>query len=234
MKIMQFPLAKITIVFILGILFSFYEKPALESALIVITISFIAFSTCFLLSKKDFTQKIYFGITLYLLSFSIGVTTQVVHTDYFQKNNYIHQIQDSEKEHTVEIVLREKLKSSTFSDRYIAIVKNIDNKVSSGRILINFYSCKLNEKLQIGTNLQIKGTVIKHKPVNNPDQFDYGKYLINKSVLAQIYVSAYDIKVSPKIDRNIWYYSNKLRNKIVANLRKTGFRNEELNVLLLP
>jgi len=230
MKILQFPLAKIAIVFIIGILFSFYVKLEPEFALILLFTSFLLFCISFLFSKRDFSQKIYFGLNLYFLSFSIGVMDQVIHTDYFQKDNYINKIANFEKEHQVEIVLREKLKSSTFGDRYIAVVKKIDDKESSGKIVLNIYKSKLAERLKIGNILQINGSIIKHKPINNPNQFDYGKYLINKSILAQMYVNAYDIKISPKIENDIWYYSNELRNKIISNIRKAGFRNTELNV----
>ena len=228
---MQFPLTKITLIFVLGIVFGYYGKPSPENTFILILLSFVAFLGTFLLSKKDFSQKTYFGISLYFLSFFIGVTTQVIHTDYFRKSNYIHQIQNPEKEHVVEVVLREKLKSSSFSNRYVAIVKQLDNKESSGKLLINFYKSKLTEKLEIGSNLQIKGAIFKHKPINNPDQFDYGNYLIQKSILAQMYVDGYDVKASSKIDTDFWYYSDQLRTKIIENLRKSGFANDELNVV---
>lgn len=228
---MQFPLTKITLIFVLGIVFGYYGKPSPEATFILILLSFVAFLGTFLLSKKDFSQKTYFGISLYFLSFFIGVTTQVIHTDYFRKSNYIHQIQNPDKEHVVEVVLREKLKSSSFSNRYVAIVKQLDKKESSGKLLINFYKSKLTEKLEIGSNLQIKGAIFKHKPINNPDQFDYGNYLIQKSILAQMYVDGYDVKVSSKIDTDFWYYSDQLRTKIIENLRKSGFANDELNVV---
>ncbi|WP_317046175.1 ComEC/Rec2 family competence protein [Flavobacterium psychrotolerans] len=228
---MQFPLAKITIGFVLGIMLSFYEKPNPETAFLLLIVSFIAFWATYFFSKKDFTQKIYFGTTLYTLSFLIGVTTQVTHTDYFKKNNYIHLVTESEKDHLVEVVLREKLKSTSFSDRYIAIVKRLDNKERTGKILINFYRSPVNTKLKIGTNIQIKGAIIKHKPINNPDQFDYGNYLIQKSIFAQMYVDAYDIKISSKIDTDFWFYSDWLRNRILTNLKESGFANDELHVV---
>ncbi|PWA04106.1 competence protein ComEC [Flavobacterium psychrotolerans] len=231
MKVMQFPLAKITIGFVLGIMLSFYEKPNPETAFLLLIVSFIAFWATYFFSKKDFTQKIYFGTTLYTLSFLIGVTTQVTHTDYFKKNNYIHLVTESEKDHLVEVVLREKLKSTSFSDRYIAIVKRLDNKERTGKILINFYRSPVNTKLKIGTNIQIKGAIIKHKPINNPDQFDYGNYLIQKSIFAQMYVDAYDIKISSKIDTDFWFYSDWLRNRILTNLKESGFANDELHVV---
>lgn len=231
MKILQFPLTKITIFFIIGVLVSYYGNTSVSTALILLFISFFVFCLCFLLSKKHFIQKIYFGISVYLLSFSIGILNQVIHTDYFQKDNYINQISNYDKEHLVEIVLREKLKSTKFSDRYIANIKLIDYKKSSGKILINFYNDKLNDKLKTGSIIQFKGTVVKHKTVNNPDQFDYGKYLTHKSILAQMYVSTSDVKINPKLVKDIWFYSNELRLRIIKNLNKSGFSRDELNVV---
>ena len=231
MKVMQFPLAKITIAFVFGILISFYANPNPKLAFTFLLIAFLSICINFFLSKKDFIQKTYFGFSLLFLSFFIGFTTQVIHSDIFQKSNYVHQIKDDKKEHLLEIVLREKLKNSTFSNRYVAIVKKIDNVESSGKILVNIYKTKLSEKIKIGSNLQIEGSVFKHKPANNPDQFDYGKYLTNKSILAQMFVSAYEIKISSEIDKDFYYYSDQLRIKILYNLSKSGFRNEELNVI---
>ena len=231
MKVMQFPLAKITIAFVFGILMSFYTNPNPKLAFTFLLISFLSICITLLLSKKDLIQKTYFGFSLLFLSFFIGFTTQVTRSDIFQKSNYVHQIKDDKKEHLLEIVLREKLKNSTFSNRYVAIVKKIDNIESSGKILVNIYKTSLSEQIKMGSNLQIKAAVFKHKPANNPDQFDYGKYLTNKSILAQMYVSVYDIKISAEIEKDIYYYSDKLRNKIINNLRQSGFNNEELNVV---
>ena len=52
---------------------------------------------------------------------------------------------------------------------------------------------------------------------------DYGKYLNNKSIFGQIYTSANSIKVNDKNDKNIWYYSDRLRNNIITNLQKNNF-----------
>ncbi len=232
MKILQFPLTRITIWFVLGILFSFYGSLSLSLTFSLLLLSSIGFCIAYFRYHKDFNQKIYFGIATYFLSFTIGIATQTVHTGFFQKNNYIHQITNFESEHIVEVVLREKLKSSVLNDRYIAIVRRINGDESSGKILLNFHKNKLNEKLQIGSNFQIKGAIFKHKEPLNPNQFDYGNYLMNKSILAQMYADSYNIKISKKIDKNIWYYSDLLRNRIVKNLQKSNFSKEELAVIV--
>jgi competence protein ComEC len=47
-----------------------------------------------------------------------------------------------------------------------------------------------------------------------------------------MYVGSSDVKISTKIDKSIWYYSAKLRDRIVENLRKSNFNSEELNVVV--
>ncbi len=231
MKILQFPLTRITIWFVFGILFSFYTSPNPNFVFISIGISFSLLVLAYFLSKNDFIQKIYFGAFTYLLFFQIGIFTQIINTDSYQADNYIHQIKNETDEHSVEVVLREKLKSSVLNDRFIGVVKRIDNRESSGKILVNFHKIKGNSKLNIGSNFLIKGTVYRHKNPINPDQFDYGKYLTNKSILGQMYADSYQIKISKTTDKDIWYYSDFLRNKILNNLEKSNFSKDELHVV---
>jgi competence protein ComEC len=231
MKALQFPLTRITIWFVFGILFSVYFSINPKLVFFLVAVSLTASLLTLYFSNKDFKQKVYFGISTYSLAFIIGITTQIVHTDSFQKDNYIHQITNDSEEHLVEVVLRQKLKSSVLNNRYIALVKRIDSKESSGKILVNFHKIKANNQLQIGANFQIKGAVFKHKSPINPDQFDYGKYLTNKSVLSQMYADSYEIKIGKTIVKDIWYYSDFLRNKILSNLQKSKFSTDELNVV---
>jgi competence protein ComEC len=231
MKALQFPLTRITVWFVFGILFSANFTINLKLIFLLVVASLIATLLTFYFSNKDFKQKVYFGISTYILAFIIGITTQIVHTESFQKSNYIHQITNDSEEHLVEVVLRQKLKSSALNDRFITLVKRIDNKESSGKILVNFLKIKANNQLQIGANFQIKGVVFKHKKPNNPDQFDYGKYLTNKSILSQMYADSYEIKIGKTIDKDIWYYSDFLRNKILNNLENSKFSKDELHVV---
>ncbi len=231
MKILQFPLMKITIWFVLGIVFSSYFNPNPASTFVFIGIFFIAFIATLYLSKKDFIQKVYFGIATYLLFFQIGCFTHVIHNEFYNETNYVHLIKNETDYHSIELVLREKLKGNEKVDKYIGLVKKVDNKNCSGRILVQIHDAHEDSRIQIGSNIQIYGKCILNKKSLNPNQFDYGKYLNNKSIFGQIYNNANSIKVSDKIDKNIWYYSDRLRNNIVANLQNNDFSKNELQVV---
>lgn len=231
MKALQFPLSRITLFFVAGILSAFYLKPDLHIVFILVGIFSIAFLISFLISIKKINQKIHFAIVTYLLSFLIGATTLVVHNDYFDKENYIHLITESEREYTISVTLREKLKTTLYNERYVAVVNYIDRIKTNGKILVNIRKDTLKHEFDVGSNLLLKESIYKHKAPYNPDQFDYGKYLENKSILSQVYVDVQDIKVGDKIDKNIWYYSAQIRSRIIENLERSNFSRTELNVV---
>jgi competence protein ComEC len=232
MKVLQFPLARITIGFVLGILVAYYLKPELTTIFGLLLISLLLLGISYFAQKNTFGNTIYFGLTTYIVSLFVGITTQIVHTDYSQKNNYIHEKSFFEKPHLLSLVIREKLKSTTFNDRYIALINHIDRKKCSGRILFNVRKDKLNHEFETGTSLQVQGVAYKNKPPNNPNQFDYSAYLEKKQIYAQLYSSTESISIGTEYKKDIWYYSSKLRTSIIHNLQKSNFSNTELNVAI--
>jgi competence protein ComEC len=230
MKVLQFPLVRITTWFVLGILFSYYEKCDPKFAFTLVSLSFLLFIIVYLWLKKGFNHSILFGITCYFMSFTIGVTTQTVHTDYFQKDHYVHNRSLFEKPQQITIVLREKLKSSNYNDRYVAIVKQINDQTSSGSIILNIQKDSLHQDLEIGTPLRIQGILYQNNSPNNPNGFDYGKYLENKQIYAQLYTDVTSIKTGQTIQKDLWYYASRLRSKIIRNLENSNFNKAELHV----
>lgn len=232
MKVLQFPLTRITIGFISGILFAYNFQPSLTLLLISLAICSSIFGVLYFLFKNKSKNFFYFGLTTYVLSFLIGISTQVIHIDYFQKKNYSHDESLFEKPHSISIIIREKLKSTPFSDRYVAIVNHIDAKEQTGRIILNVQKDSLHHEFEIGTPLLIKGILSKNRPPTNPNQFNYGKYLENKQIYAQLYADVDEIKIGTEIEKNIWHYSSKLRSRIIHNLEQNNFNKTELNVTI--
>jgi competence protein ComEC len=227
----QFPLSRVTIAFIFGILFANFVKIDSIWATFLIAISFILFCYNYFWTQKQFSQNNLFGFSTYFLSFSIGVFSLMIHSGWNQKNNYIHHIQFFEKPYELEVVVREKLKTTSFSQRYIAIVKSVDSKDCSGKIILNFNKKSIPRDIRIGTQFKLFTPLISHKPPLNPNQFDYGKYLTTKSILAQCYLDEGSIQIHKETLKDAFYYSDVLRTKLLTNLYKAHFRPTELNVL---
>ena len=232
MKVLQFPLARITIGFVGGILVAYYFKPIVAYVFMLLFIAICVFVIAYFVSKENAINTIYFGLATYVLAFTIGTSTQIIHTDSFEPTNYIHQDSIFEKPHLVSVIVREKLRSSSFNDRYIALVNQIDDAKTTGRILLNVRKDSLNHAFAIGSHLQINGSLYQSSPSKNPNQFDYGKYLESKQIYAQIYADAAEMKIGSIIEKDVWYYTARLRTKIIRNLEKSNFNKAELNVAI--
>jgi competence protein ComEC len=180
--------------------------------------------------KTNTKPNFLFATAAYLLAFSIGSTTQTVHTDYYQHNNYTNYQNIFNKNHTFTLTLREKLKNTSFNERYIAQLNSIDGEKNSGRMLLNIRKDSLKHSLIIGNQLKINALLNKNTAQKNPNQFDYSKYLENKQIYAQLYAEPNEIQISSKIEKDIWYYTASLRTRIIRNLEKSNFQTKELNV----
>ena len=232
MKVLQFPLSRISIGFVAGILVVYYLKPTVLLVFSLLFVAVCAFTIAYFVSKRNAVNAIYFGLATYFLAFGIGASTQIIHTDSFQSNNYIHHESIFEKKHLVSVTVREKLRSSSFNDRYVVLVNQIDGLAKSGRLLLNVRKDSLNRTFEIGTHLQIKGSLYQNGPAKNPNQFDYGKYLENKQIYAQMYADVSEMKMGSIIENDVWYYTSKLRTKIIRNLEKSNFNKAELHVAI--
>lgn len=228
MKVLEFPLTKITISFILGIIIA-YKIDILnpEVVFLLLMLSVLVLSIAFFSSKKTF-----FGIFVIVVSFFIGISSLLIHSDSFQKNNYIHFSDVFEKPQYIKATLLEKMKTTPLNERYVAVISKIGKENYTGKIILNIHKDSLEHKFEVGTNLIFYGSLLKNNNANNPNSFDYGKYLKNKQIYAQAYVSAVEIAVEPLIQKDIWYYSSKLRNTILENLTKGGFNKTEMHVAM--
>jgi competence protein ComEC len=72
----------------------------------------------------------------------------------------------------------------------------------------------------------------KNKKPNNPNQFDYGRYLENQHIYGQIYSDYTTLKTSTLPEKSVSYYASKLRNRIIHNLEKNNFSKTELHVVV--
>ncbi|MDX6181318.1 ComEC/Rec2 family competence protein [Flavobacterium sp. Fl-77] len=232
MKVLNFPLAKITLSFVLGVMACYYLKPSLYLALGALAFCVTILFFLYFLVKDKKTLQTHFGVSTYLTCFFIGITTLLFHNDSQQKSHYTHCKKAFAKPQLITMTVREKLKSNDYNQRYIAIIKRIESNYYSGRIILNIQKDSTTNELQIGNIIQIQTTLHAHSFPKNPNQFDYGRYLIDKQIYAQIYSEKSAIKISKTLQKDIWYYTSQLHSRIIHNLEKNHFSTPEMNVAL--
>ncbi|MGV1012879.1 MAG: ComEC/Rec2 family competence protein [Flavobacterium sp.] len=232
MRVLQFPLIKITGCFVFGLLLAHNTKPPFSVALIALIISFIAVVITYTIPRKTIVPKKYFGVATFLAAFLIGVFTFVSNNQTRNKLHYIHFISSQKKNYTATITLKEKLKNTVVNNRYVAQMITLNGKESFGKVLLNIKKDQSVSNIEIGSTLKIEGYFYKNRSPNNPNQFDYGSYLENRQIYGQFYTSASDIKLNSVADKSIAYYASLWRNRIIKNLEKNHFHKSELTVVI--
>jgi len=229
-KILQFPLTRIFIGFLFGILLcrivglnSIFIFSCLLFGIIVLFISS-------LYSQKNSLYNKLFGIFVFLASFLLGISTSLIHKENSNQYHYTNQIKDYEKVHVLDLLLVEKLKSTQKNKRYITDVKNIDSERSFGKVILNIPKEDNSKNLKIGSRVEVIGIVFKNKNPLNPSLFDYGKYLENQEIYAQVYTKPNQIKIT-NYEAGLWAGFSNFRETIISNLEKSAISKEELNVL---
>jgi competence protein ComEC len=231
MKILHFPLARISIAFILGILSFQYYKPEPNWVFGFILLFLPLLFLSHFISKIKNNLKIIFGLFTLITSFLMGITTSIIHKENYKPQHYVNQIKDYENQHIVQLIIKEKLKNTKNNSRYISSLIRIDNHKSVGKIILNIKNPNQIENLKIGSELNVIGIIYKNRGLFNPNQFDYGKYLENQDIYAQVYTKETQIKIIG-FEETIWAKFSNFRTKIINNLSLSNFKNEELNILI--
>lgn len=233
MKVLQYPLTQITIFFIVGIIFNRYFNVELNFGLYFLATVFLLFVTVFLVNFRSNNKAFVkiFTIASFVLSFAIGNFSAVLHQHTNDVNHYSHSMPVSDNSVYMKVVLLERWKSTEKNNRFVAEIYRLDGKTSTGKILVNFKKEPIGTDLKIGMKLAINAKVLPLQKPLNPDQFDYRSFLNNKSIYGQIFTAESSIAVFNSKQRNLYYYSAIFRNRVIENLKKSGFSEKELGVV---
>jgi len=231
MKILQFPLTKITIGFILGILLFPMLKIGMLTSFVVLLVGLFILIGLHLIKKNTVAFQTFFGVFTFITSIGLGVTTATIHKQTFNLNHYIHQITDYDEPQIANVLLVEKLKNTRKNIRYVVKLKSIGNKESYGKAILNISITENFKLLKTGSLLKVKGSFYKNKSSFNPNQFDYGKYLENQEIYAQIYAKPEMLKVIG-YEKSVWSFFSNYREQIISVFEKSSLPKNELTVFI--
>ena len=210
MKVLKFPLLTITISFAIGIIAEYYLEWTFSKLITLLIFCFGAFCFLFWKSKKVLLQNISFGITTYLLAFTLGMLSFYVHSDTNNANHYTKNT--IEETNSIRAIVTSALKPNAKYNKYFISLSHFNDSVTSGKMLL--YVPKINTtKLSTGDEIWLKNSVYPIPKAFNPYQFDYANYLEKQNVYHQIYTRENQIKII-QTHKNFDFYIEKLRNNL--------------------
>ena len=231
MKIAQYPLVKITALYCTGLCTAFYYNPSLLFSICLLAISFTICFLLYLQAFKNFQQTVFLGISVCILAFSIGITSQALHNPYNQPGHYITHLESAPTAYHVEATIEEKLKNTATHQRYIASLYRIDTQDYHGKLLIQIRKSIPECSPSIGSRIKIHGQIHQFHIPLNPHQFDYRNYMQHKGILGQMKMNPNAVVLCNIKTKNSPYYSAQFRNTILTNLKNSGFAPATLEVV---
>ena len=148
MKILQFPLARVSLFFILGLLL--YQKGIQPNGFVVFVFLFVGLVVLATMHRYAKKRSVFkgFGWLVALLAVVLGLSTAAFHQDNRSRLHYSHLTEDQVPYH-FQLTLHEKLKSTKKNQRYVAIIKSINHRKSQGTILLNIRHSAQNTNIPI-------------------------------------------------------------------------------------
>jgi len=229
MKILHFPLTKIAIGLVCGIIAYPILTPKLSWLWGSSLFAVIGLLLTHRYHQPKTIKKYMFGSFVLFASCTVGALTAALHKQPLRQNHYLHQITHYDQPHTLTIELLEKLKSTPKNKRFTASISTIDNNTCLGKIILNI-PLSDTKSLAVGSLLELTATLYKNKAPANPSLFDYSHYLEQQEIYAQAYADPATIKAIPHPTTN-WSGFAHFRETIIARLAKSAIADEERNVL---
>lgn len=172
--------------------------------------------------------RIGYGICAFFCTVGIGMVVIALAQPNNIKTHYSH-IPATTNE-LWELEVREILKPTNYSQRYIVSVKSVNNHGASGKILttipiVNHTNFKVDDRLLYWGELQ------PIQPPSNPHQFAYDSYMTTLGVYDQIKLLPVNYVKKDATNKSLFGKAATLRNTILSNLSTTTMGKQELSIV---
>ncbi len=232
MKVFDFPLVKLTICLIIGIVIGAIYNVSLKVSLVTTGSLLVLLLIAYLFSRHTFKKTIWFGLAGYMTMISVGIATLNFHNELIYKQHYTHNYELKSSEiHAIQLEITEALKSNSSYNRYYAEVITINSSKAIGKLLLNIKKDSLSIPLQVDTQLLLKAKLQELYPPLNPHQFDYKAYLNNHDIYAQVYTDTNNLIIENTEMHSIYGYADNIRQTIISRLENYSFKPDELAII---
>ena len=125
----------------------------------------------------------------------------------------------------------EKANSYKITGKIIEEHSNNKTTINNEKIIIYFEKDSLITQIQYGDQLMLNAILNEVKPPQNPNEFNYKKYLLNKGIVRQTYVRGTKWeKLSSGNGNPVFAFGYKLRNHLLQILEENNIAGKEFAV----
>ncbi|GAA4307585.1 ComEC/Rec2 family competence protein [Pontixanthobacter gangjinensis] len=217
-----------------GMLLAFYTEADIKIVFTGFGIILLLSILAYIRARNQLFPDSLFGITCFLMIFSLGFCTAYFNKPENQTGHYIKYFSQPTDSLMISGIITEELKPTKFSRRFILETRELISPGKSiaitGKVLLNILADSTQNKTTRPGHIILsrwKPEEIK-KPLN-PFQFNYGKYLKQLKIEREIQIKDSGIKIigeKDDISTQAWHS----RERIISGLKKHNFGADELAV----
>lgn len=157
-------------------------------------------------------------------------SSMYVFTDVRTSNDYIGKLISKADSKTLSLEIRESLKSNSNFNRYVAEIKQVQSRSSSGKVIVNVKKDSIF-KLEVGSRFITQVPLNEITSPKNPFEFNYAKYLKYQQIFHQLFVSNGDMLILKEKSDSFLVQLEGYREALIAKIAEKGIKNNELGVI---
>ncbi len=233
MRLRSYPILRLLIWYILGILLAFYVLKFTIAWYWLIPFlavsAFLAFPHQYLFTYR---YRFLSGSVIYIGFIFLGMANYQYHFDR-NKAMYFGRYRGKIQQYEVQInqLPLDRAKSIKLFVKIKSCYVRGQSKQCQGKAILYLQKDSAAQQLSYGDKLIITKPLERIPPAKAPDVFDYRKYLSLQDIHYQAFLRSYNwSKIESVSGANIFLLAQKLRLKLLLILRKNNLNNDELSV----
>ena len=230
---MNYPIIKCLFFFFLGLIveinFNFF--PIIKPWLLIPIISLLIVLE-YRVSNSMFFKKISSEVLLMLALILMGGALVQSKNQFNHKNHFINSSKYFKTNHDFLIKLNDPIKIKkekvTVTGEIVGYIKNRLQYPLTGKVLVHLALDSNSNKLLPGDFIEVNSILNSIHSLGNPNEFDYSKYLKNKQIVAQFFLTSNTRWEKYKSSFPLNRYSTIIRNRCLDIFKRSGLQSNNL------
>lgn len=230
---MNYPIIKCLFFFFLGLIveinFNFF--PIIKPWLLITIISLLIVLE-YRVSNSMFFKKISSEVLLMLALILMGGALVQSKNQFNHKNHFINSSKYFKTNHDFLIKLNDPIKIKkekvTVTGEIVGYIKNRLQYPLTGKVLVHLALDSNSNKLLPGDFIEVNSILNSIHSLGNPNEFDYSKYLKNKQIVAQFFLTSNTRWKKYKSSFPLNRYSTIIRNRCLDIFKRSGLQSNNL------
>ncbi|WP_298541792.1 ComEC/Rec2 family competence protein [uncultured Aquimarina sp.] len=232
-RLLNIPFLILTFSLIIGIVFGYYTSVSLRLVLIYETITIVGLSISWWYTKKPFRSSHVFSVFVIITFIFFGIILVQIHHPKNNPSHYTNLLANEYQETpvTISFYIKERLKPTSYYEKYVITLQSIKNKNVTGNLLLQIPKKDIQTTLITGQSYVTYSKISSISKPLNPNQFDYAHYLSKQYIFHKITTDFKQLIHTKNSILSIYRIAAFIRTDINKKLAPYHFSQKQLSII---